>query len=101
MMRSNRASAPRTSASNDQREREAVVPLATYCLDRRGADARLGREHLVETAYPLDPGVIAVGIDHLPLADDVIDDDQAAAARQLHRPGEVFRGAHLVGVDEH
>ena len=33
-------------------------------------------------------------------ADDVVDDDDAAVARQLHRPAEVVGRGRLVGVDE-
>jgi hypothetical protein len=67
---------------NNESEREADISFATHSLDRRGADARLGREQFAERADPMDSGVGAVGIDHHALADNVIDDDQAAPARR-------------------
>ena len=49
---------------------------------------------------PCTSASLARGVDHLALAHDVVDDDQAAAAGQPQRPGEVVGGARLVGVDE-
>jgi len=68
------------AASEDRRDGGAVVPLAAHGLDRRGADARLGGEPLVEPAHPLHAGVVAAGIGHRLRAHDVVDDDQAAGA---------------------
>ena len=48
----------------------------------------------------LDGGIVAVGVDHRAVADDVVGDDQAAGTGQLERPGEVVGRVLLVGVDE-
>src|SRR5437764_114396 len=82
-------SAAALRAVGDERQREAVVALAADGLDRGGADARLGGQQLVEAAGTLDARVVAGRVEHRALAHHVVGDDQAAAAGQPQRPGEV------------
>ena len=58
-----------------EHDRETIVALGSDGLDRRGADAGLGGEQLIEPAYPLDIGIMACGIDYPAVAHDIIDDD--------------------------
>lgn len=60
---------------------ETIVTLGSDSLDRRGADAGLGDEQLIEPAYPLDIGIVACGIDYRPVAHDIIDDNETAPRR--------------------
>jgi hypothetical protein len=76
------------------------VALGSNRLDRRGTDAGLGGEHFIESAYPLDIGIAACGIDYPTVAYNVIDDDETATAGQFAREPEILGDALLVGVDE-
>src|SRR5439155_5490160 len=83
-----------------QRQCEAVIALDAHRLDRRGTDPRLLLQHLIEATDASDAVVVALRIDDLAVADDIVDDDHAAWARELQRPGEVVRYVLLVGVNE-
>src|SRR5450631_835920 len=79
---------------------EPVVALGSNGLDRRGADARLHRQHVIEAAYPHDVGIVAGAIDHPSVAHYIIDDDHAAPPRQCEREFEILRDVLLVGINE-
>jgi hypothetical protein len=64
-----------------EHDRETIVALGSDGLDRRGTDAGLGGEQLIELAYPLDIGIVASGIDYPAVAHNVIDDDETAPRR--------------------
>ena len=64
-----------------QHDRETIVALGSDSLDRRGTDAGLGGEQLIEPAYPLDIGIVASGIDYPAVAYNVIDDDETSPRR--------------------
>lgn len=57
---------------------EAVMPFGTDGLNRRCADALRPRQHLIEPAYSLDIRIVTLGVNHAAVADDIVDDDQAA-----------------------
>ena len=57
-------------------------------------------QHLIEATDASDAVVVALRIDDLAVADDIVDDDHAAWARELQRPGEIVRYVLLVGVNE-
>src|SRR4051794_3671296 len=88
------------SRPHHQRDRKAVVALAANRLQRGGANARLSGQHLVQATHALDAGILAGGVDDFAIADDVVDDDNAAWARKFQRPGEIVRVAGLVRIDK-
>lgn len=75
----------------DETEGEAVVPLSADGLDNRGRDARLRGQQLIELPHALHPLVAAVWVGNRSLAHYIISDNLRAAARELHRPFEIFR----------
>ena len=96
------AAKPRAAASAggvDDGDGEAVVALGADGLDRGRRYAVLGPERRHEPVHPLRR-FVARRLDHLAVADDVVDDDDRAAAGELQRPAEIVGGAGLVGVDE-
>src|SRR5205814_644283 len=88
------------ASSHHHRNGKAVISLGAHGLNRRRGYALLFREDIIETTDALDVHVLTLRLDHGSFADDVVDDYDAAAARQLQRPGEIIRGRGFVGVDE-
>jgi DNA-binding NarL/FixJ family response regulator len=95
------AARPAGALAVDQHERQAVVALSAHGLERGGADTRLGRDAFVHAAHALDCGIGALRVDHVALADHVVDDDHRSRPRKPERPGEVVGKARLVRIDEH
>jgi hypothetical protein len=54
----------------------------------------------VQSALGLDRGILAIWVGELAVADDVVEDDQAAGPGVREGPGEVVRAVDLVGIDE-
>jgi hypothetical protein len=86
--------------TRDDADGESVVPFTSDGLDFRGGDAPFGREQFVESADTLDVWIVAGGIQHVSLADHVINDDYGAQSRERKRPLEVFRYVLFIGVDK-
>lgn len=49
---------------------------------------------------PVDTGITARGVGHGSIADNIVGNDQAAAARELERPSQIVRIVLFAGVDE-
>jgi hypothetical protein len=85
---------------DDQRDCEAVIAFDAYRLDGRHAHSRLRGGQRIEVADALDMRVATIFVDQRAFAYHVVNDDQAAPARELQRPAEILGSALLIGVDE-
>ena len=88
------------SIGNDQRHHKTVIAFAARGLHRRGADPPLGGNQIQHPAHACTFSSLLAGFDHVSLADHVVDNDQAAAARELEGPAKIVGIARLVGVDK-
>ena len=82
------------------RDCKPIIPLDAHRLNGGGGDAFFGGDHLVHSTDALDGGIGTWRVDHGAVADDVVDDDEAAGAGEFQRPSEIIRKARFVGVDE-
>ena len=87
-------------AGGDECEGEAVVALCADGLQSGGGEAAFGGELFEEETCSLHVWIRAGRIDHRAVADDVIHNDESAAARKLQRPVKVFGVMRFVRVDE-
>src|SRR5687768_2492225 len=86
--------------SQDVSHREAVVPLYADSLKDGRDDIAVRCHHLIQLAYTDHTGVVALGVYHSTVANNVVYDDQRARPRHLQPPVEVDRIARLVRIDE-
>src|SRR6266513_3181715 len=83
-----------------ENDRESVVTLAAYGLDRRCGHPSIRGEQVVESPHAHYARIVAVGVNDCSVPHDVVNDNQTSGAREFHRPPVVIRYVRLVGVDE-
>ena len=77
-------------ACGDEREGEAVVALCADGLESGGGEAAFGGELFEEETCSLHVWIGAGRVDYGAIADDVVHNDERAAARELQRPTKIF-----------
>src|SRR5262245_29465519 len=77
------------------------MSLGADHLHHRCADARVRCEPLDEMADANNLCIAVRGIEDAPLAHDIVDDDDAAATRQLHGPVEIGGNVGSIGIYEY
>src|SRR5437762_10119872 len=87
-------------ACGDEREGEAVVALCADGLESGGGEAAFGGELFEEETCSLHVWIGAGRVDYGAIADDVVHNDERAAARELQRPTKIFGVIRLIRVDE-
>ena len=69
-------------------------------LEDRRRHFRCGGKQVVETLSSLYHGVRVGRVHDLPVADDIVGDDESTGVRQTERPLKIFSVRGFIGVDE-